>query len=222
MSIWGTLGKIALGAGGLAAAPFTGGLSAATLIPGLIGAGTSAAGAIAEGRAQGRQAEAGANAQQDTLRQRADENRLAAQKFNAGLPGLRANDAVRGDTLANVQDAAFTGSGRDLATTGGLRPSLLSGQTRALGQAMGAAASGNTGAGASMDPGRAALLQQLAGSYQPFKPEFTTATPLPQAGMLDKILQGAGYAGGVLPLLGQSRAGKPGQPAIPNDENGWG
>jgi hypothetical protein len=189
MSIWSTLGKI----GAIGAAPFTGGASLGA-IP-LIDAFGNVAGEVAKGREANRNTQAGQNFNQDQLRLRADENRLASAKFNAAMPGQRANDAVRGDTLANIQDAAFTGSGRDLGITGGLRPSLLSGQTRALGQAMGAAASGNTGAGAQMDPGRAALLQQLAGSYQPFQPNFTTPTELPKANALDAILQLGGITG---------------------------
>jgi hypothetical protein len=159
---------------------------------------------IAKGRQAGRQAEGQANESFDRTRVLADQNRLNAARYNQGLPGQRAHDSVQGDILAGVQPVTGSGSGKDFHLSGGLSPALISGQSRALGQTMGAAASGNTGAGASMDPGRAALLEQLAGSYQPFKPEFTAATPLPQANALDDILTGAGYAG---KLYGAYRGG---------------
>lgn len=152
-------------------------------------------GALGQGAQAGREREALLNQRQDAIREAADQNRLAAAKYNAAVPGLRANNAVRGDLLANVKSVGTTGSGRDLRFTGGLSPDLLSGQTRALGQVMGAAASGNTGAGAQMDPGRAALLQQLAGSYQPFQPQFTAPTALPQEGKASKVATTLGILG---------------------------
>ena len=135
-------------------------------------------GAVVGGRAAGRQAAAKANEDQDRLR-------LASAAFNRQNPEARMRAAVRGDTLANVQDYQLGGEGRNLSSTGGLRPSLMSPGTRALG----ASASRN------------AVLSQLGqpgGTENPYAP--MTPTPLPQAGLLDKV-------GGPLALTGMALPG---------------
>lgn len=164
MSFWGKLGKGLLMAAGGAAAPFTGG---ASLVPTLIGAGGAVAAGAAAGRAQGRAAEAGINQNQDQVG-------LQAARFNMGAPQQRAQNAVRGDLLAGLQDVNFerpagVPSGR---MTGGVRPSLLSSDTRALGKQM----------------SRDALLSQMQG-------DAFTPTALPQSGKLDTLLNILGGVG---------------------------
>jgi hypothetical protein len=171
----------------------------------LIGAGLSGLGAIGKGRAAGRQAESESIMAQDRLRQQADQTGLQSARFNAEMPGLRAHDAVKGDILSGLQSASLSGGGRDLKVSGGLSPALLSQNTRNYGQAMNTVASGGPLAQGGTDINRQALLSQLGGSYKPFKPSFTGPSALPQAGLLDKILNGAGYAGGALDLYKQTK-----------------
>jgi hypothetical protein len=127
---------------------------------------------------------------------------------------LRANNAVHGDIMANVQPVSFSGTGRNLRVNGGLTPDLLSANSRNFGQAMNAAATGGTLNPASAVPTfgdsnaagtRQAMLDSLKGSYDQFHPQFTGPTPLPQPGILDHILTGAGYAGAGLDLANQIR-----------------
>lgn len=145
------------------------------LIP-LIGAGLSALGVLGGGRAKGRADEAQINDQRDRTA-------LAGAQFNMQAPGMRAGNAVRGDVLANAQDAQIQGpvtgtKGRVPQITGGLRPSLMSGNTRALGSQM----------------SRDALLSQMSGpAFQP--------TPTPQAGGFDTFLNIAGGVGDLMGIL---------------------
>jgi hypothetical protein len=119
---------------------------------------------------------------------------LSEQAANLAAPGKRAANSVRGDALANLQDVQISGlpNGVHMANiTGGLRPSMFSGNTRALGQQM----------------SRQALLDQMAGDPTPFsdlKPldlSSITArsapgpTPLPQGNALDSILANIGMYG---------------------------
>ena len=108
--------------------------------------------------------------QQDQARLEAE---LAAAQFNRQAPGVRMGNSVQGDILAGLQDFRLTGSGRDLGSTGGLRPSLLSTGTRQLGS----------------DVSRQALLSQL-GQLPQNRSAVTggaktrggpTATPIPAA-----------------------------------------
>ena len=152
----------------------------------------SGIGALVKGRAAGRQAAAGANETQDRLR-------MASAAFNRQNPEARMGAAVRGDTLANVQDYQLGGEGRNLSATGGLRPSLMTPGTRALG----ASASRN------------AMLSQLGqpgGTENPYAP--VTPTPLPQAGLLDKIGGPLALTGMALPGI-MSLFGKRGAPGLP-------
>jgi hypothetical protein len=64
MGFWGTLGKIGLGAAGIAAAPFTGGSS---LLPTILGAAGAGLGAAAQGSAQNRGAKLGAQMDLESL-----------------------------------------------------------------------------------------------------------------------------------------------------------
>lgn len=166
----------------------------------LITAGAGAAGAIAKGRSQGRQVQNTANADYDRLQLEGDQHRFDAAKWNAGAPGRRMTDAVRGNILENVQDAGRVGGGRNLQMTGGLRPSLMSQGTRDLGQGVSIGAGGNT---AQVDnPQRRAFIEQLASNYD-FKP---TWQPQPQlrGGKLDSALTGLGMFGTGLDLFKQA------------------
>jgi hypothetical protein len=193
-------GSILGGIGSIAAAPFTGGTSLAWL-PAAIGAGGAVADALGQGRAAGRVQQAGVNSNQDQNKLRAAQLMEQALQGRAGIdlqqkqfalqaPGQRASNSVRGDVLAGVQDAGVQGPiigthGQIPQITGGLRPSLLSANTRQLGQNM----------------SRDALLQNMNGA-DTFKPmpaiDVPQPTPLPEAGGFDKFLSGLGMVGGVL------------------------
>jgi hypothetical protein len=116
--------------------------------------------AYAANKSKGRGQEATINQNQDQLAlsgyatdKRTDLDALVA-KYEAALkqsqgvldereaalnePQMRASNSVRGDLLANVQDATVNAPPGVNVTSfgGGLRPSLLSGNSRALGQHM--------------------------------------------------------------------------------------
>lgn len=207
-----------------------------TVMP-LITAGVGAAGQVAAARQAGRQAQAGAQVPVDQLNQRAYETDLSnkrqgleaqdaamlaravglLQEQAAGrkAPGERATNSVRGDILANAQDAEFNpGNGRipTHSFSGGLRPSMLSANTRALGA----------------DMSRQALLDQLGGESTPFSDlpaaDYSSiinaegspgATPLPQGGRMDSVLQAIGQYGGLAAGVGQQLAGRPQPGAVP-------
>ena len=64
---------------------------------------------------------------------------LAQRKFALTAPGVRAGTAVRGDILSRAQDATFSGVPSkipQISISGGLRPSMFSPDTRALGADM--------------------------------------------------------------------------------------
>lgn len=77
---------------------------------------------------------------------------LAQRNFALTAPGKRAGNAVRGDILSNAQDVSFSGLPSSIPVpqiNGGLRPSMFSADTRALGadmssQARSAQAKGDT------------------------------------------------------------------------------
>ena len=121
---------------------------------------------------------------------------LNEQELALSAPRSRAANSVRGSILANAQDAGVTGLPKgvpNIQFTGGLRPSMFSGDTRALGQQM----------------TRDALLSQMAPQVTPYsdmKPLDVSSitsmkapgpTPLPQASTLDSILANIGMYGGL-------------------------
>lgn len=190
----------------------------ATIMP-LVTAGVSTAGQVAAARQAGRQAQASAQVPVDQLNQRAAESTLSVQQKALDAqdaarlaralgilqeseaarkaPGQRASNAVRGDILANAQDVKLSGlSSRipKMSFEGGLRPSMMSGNTRQLGAEM----------------SRAALLDQLKGDKTPFSslPEADYSrilnakpvpggTALPEGSRMDSILQAIGQYGGL-------------------------
>ena len=99
------------------------------LIP-LIGTAVSATGSYFANKNNDENADADRDLQARALGQTAEVNRA---NFTRQNPGIQMGNAVRGDTLAGLQSAKFTGSGRDLQLTGGLNPGLLSQGTRDLG-----------------------------------------------------------------------------------------
>lgn len=145
--------------------------------------GLDAAGALAGGRAQGRQADFAAQ-------QQADQARLQAAQYNAQLPGQRAGASVRGDVLAGLQPVSFSGSGRDLSISGGLSPALLSQGSRQVGQQM----------------SREALLSALGqgGPQDPYA-QFTPQAQLKGGSALDKALGAAGLIGAGLDVADEYR-----------------
>lgn len=156
-----------------------------------------------------------------------EQDRLGLQRTNAGVnvghlgvaqrhqaldaPGQLAGQSVQGDVLANGQDASFSGLPSYVTkptTTGGLRPSLLSDSSRALGSTM----------------SRNALADATSGKYTdlPSLPSVPNATPLPEASRLQDLLAktgiaaGAGSAaGGILDALKKLLSGKGGGVSAP-------
>src|SRR5262252_1737961 len=158
MGFWSALGTI----GGLAAAPFTGGASIPLMMSiggaagGLADAATSGGGGgsssnfwkgvdpgalsqlllgASSGAARGR-------VEQGQYENARDAQALRNAQFQASLPALGANEAVRGSILQNAQDvwlniAPGSQLGSHLVSfTGGTRPSLLTPEARAAGRAL--------------------------------------------------------------------------------------
>jgi hypothetical protein len=184
----------------------------------IIAAGAQIAAQQAQARAQAKQQEALAQHANDTVAQQgyatdkstnlqalaAAQNSqnaraggiLNEQELALSAPRTRAQNSVRGSILANAQDATISGLPKGVTVpniSGGLRPSLFSGDTRALGQQM----------------TRDALLSQMAPQVTPYsdmKPLDVSSitsmkapgpTPLPQASTLDSILANIGMYGGL-------------------------
>lgn len=194
------LGKVLSIGGGIAAAPFTGG---ASLIPSILSAGGQIASGVAGGRAAGRAAEAGINQNQDENRLRAAQmleqalqNRaqleLQQKQFGLQAPQARAKNSARGDAMANLQDVKINAGPRVNIPqiSGGLRPTLLSQNSRDLGAEM----------------SRQALLGQMEGDqFTPMPaPNMPQPTPLPQANGLDTFLNILGGVGAGASALNQS------------------
>lgn len=162
-------------------------------------------GNLAGGRAKGKEAAANANQQQDVLRtsqygtqqnaviqallaaEAGRMNRaqldLLRRTFALNAPTTRAQQAVRGDVMSRAQDVRVPDHPRAnvVRIEGGMRPSMLSGNTRALGAEM----------------SRKALVDQLAGDKFQDVPEQNWGgavlqppgvTPLPKASGFDKFL----------------------------------
>lgn len=226
-------GASASGAGSAGAAGATGGgmgwldwLTKGLDVAGKVGGIASAASA---GRANGRAAEAGINNNYDMARVRAAQVLEDALQGRAGLdlkqrafaltaPQQRASNAVRGDALAGLQDANVRGPivhthGQVPQITGGMRPSLLSGNTRALGSQM----------------SRDAMLGQMKGdTFTPLPPpQVPTITPPPQSGAADSILNGIGYAGAIGGAIAPYLPGRrnpyqvPNIPGVNPDDQDW-
>lgn len=150
-------------------------------IGGLFGGGDTAgavgqtAAQIAAGRAKGRIDQAKLQQEQDALAQ-------ARAKLALSAPGQEAGNAVRGDILANGKDATVSGLPSYIhvgQVSGGLRPSMLSSSSRALGANM----------------SRNALANNMNGSDVP------NLTPLPASTGLDTGLNAVAGGAGFLNAL---------------------
>lgn len=140
-------------------------------------------GAAAKGAADARLTQAGVNQRQDQLEQQRYGNQITGAKFALTAPQQRASNSVKGDILANASDFAWgaptmSGNIPIPSSTGGLRPSLFSGNTRALGQQMSSDALAGAKAGTDNLP-------------------VPGLTPLPEAGLGSDILTTAGAIGGL-------------------------
>lgn len=183
----------------------------------VINAGAQIAGAYAQSKAAGRAAEAAANQRQDQGAQNAyatdksldlealirgyqaeldkAKGQLSEYETKLSAPQSRAANSVRGDILANVQDVGVSAPDGVNVTSfsGGLRPSLLSGNSRALGQQM----------------SKEALLDALSGAPTPFSDlapvdlssvtsrRAPAQTALPQASTMDRVMEQIGLWGGL-------------------------
>lgn len=131
---------------------------------------------------------------------------LDQKHYALDAPGKRASNSVRGDILANAQDVSF-----DLPSTipkigisGGLRPSMFSANTRALGGEMSAQALAQQRKGDSFPQ-----LPALPSAMPTFKapapyvnpPKAPTMQPGPQSNGFDTALNIAGYASLAAPYL---------------------
>lgn len=161
-------------------------------ILGTVGKVGTALSSIAGGLQQGRQ-------QQTVDQQNQDRNQITAAQVNLGAPNTRMGSAVRGDILSNAKDFSYgaptmVGNIPVPSSTGGLRPSIFSPQTKALGSLVSSQA----------------LTNETADGGNPVK-----LTPIPQASTGANILGTAGifsqFAGLLSPYL---RPKTP--PPIPN------
>jgi hypothetical protein len=152
-------------------------------------------GDVSAGRAAGRVGEANAAAEQN--RAALDRSRLEADARAAALkrPGERAANSVRGDLLANAQDVSFNlpSTIPQMTINGGMRPSMFSANTRALGQDMSAQALAGQRANDDLLP-------------------LPTTVATPQAGRLDNILNTAATVGTIGSAIPYRRTPRPGDP----------
>jgi hypothetical protein len=187
----------------------------------IINAGAQIANTYAQSRARDRASEATFNQAQDRTAQNAyatdksldlealiraygaeldrAKGQLSEYETKLSAPQSRASNAVRGDILANVQDVGVSAPDGVNVTSfsGGLRPSLLSGNSRALGQQM----------------SKEALLDALSGSPTPFSNlpavdlssitgrSAPAQTELPQASTMDRVMEAIGTYGGMTSAL---------------------
>lgn len=199
----------------------------------LISAGAQIANSYAQSRANGRAAESTINQRQDTGAQNAyatdksldmealirgyqaelDRAKGQLDEYETRLeaPQARAANSVRGDILANVQDVGVDGPPGVNVTSfsGGLRPSMLSGNSRALGQQM----------------SKEALMSALDGTpapyanLQPIDLSSITSrtspaqTELPQESGMDRVMQQIGLWGGLAGGLANTQR--------PNNNGQW-
>ena len=160
------------------------------------------AGSVGKGRAANR-------AEENAGAPNRDIARLHFAEFNRQAPGVRARNAIQGDTLASVQPYQLTGEGRNLSATGGLSPALFSTGTRELGNAMrreailsGLKSAGGTGANyGPTSPMRQMMPDITEALKAPDTSPYAAMTPTPdkRGNWLDTVLQGAGYAANLLP-----------------------
>ena len=146
----------------------------------------------AAGRANGRVTQAVLQNQQDQLKNQqytqGSTNALNQAQFDLNAPNVRANQSVRGDILANGQDASVSGLPSYIhvpTITGGLRPSIFSDNTRQLGAGM----------------SRNALLAQMNGGDTINYPGAPALAPIPAASALDTTLNAAAGATGLASAL---------------------
>lgn len=142
-----------------------------------------ALGAAGQGAANGRVTQAGITQREDQLAQQQYQNQLAGAKFALAAPQERASNSVKGDILSNAKDFAWgaptmSGNIPIPTSTGGLRPSIFSDNTRALGAQMSSDALAGAKSGADNLP-------------------VPALTPLPEAGTGSSILTTAGIIGGL-------------------------
>lgn len=137
---------------------------------------------------------------------------LAQKRYGLEAPGMRAGNAVRGDILANAQDASFNlpSTIPKMSINGGLRPSMFSANTRALGGEMSAQALAQQRAGDTFAPlptlpdyqgptGKLPTYKAPAPYVNP--PPPPKMAPQPEANGVDTALNWAGYASLAAPYL---------------------
>lgn len=198
-----TFGSTAAGGGGiLGAAKGLSGLAPDIL--GTIGAVGSSLGAAGKGAADARVTEAGINQRQDALSlQRYTDSLqgantdLAQRKFALTAPAQRESNAVRGDILSSAKDFSYgaptmVGHIPVPTSSGGLRPSIFSNDTKQLGSTI------------ARQQNQA---QQSGDVFSPL-PTIPNLTPLPSAGAGDSILNTAGTVGNISDLLSKLPYGK--------------
>jgi len=136
---------------------------------------------------------------------------LAQKNFSLAAPRARASNSVRGDILANAKDASVSGISPNTPVptiSGGLRPSMFSANTRALGGEMSSQALASQKAGDTFKE-----LPSLPDYVQP--PPAPALAGLPQANTFDNILNTAatiGSIGGAMGAVPYKRVPQPGDP----------
>jgi hypothetical protein len=127
---------------------------------------------------------------------------LDEKKFALAAPSVRAGQSVRGSIMQNAQPVSLSGlpdriSSRIPTIEGGLSPALFNDNTRALGGEM----------------TRKALIDQLKGDeFAPMEAtdfskgivDMPEMAEMERAGLLEKILGGAGMAGDIIGGIGEA------------------
>ena len=133
-----------------------------------------------------------ANLQRYLAQVRAGELELDQRRFGLEATDARANQVMRGDIMANIQDVVATGLPEgvpDITFTGGVRPSLLGPNSRAFGREMSRQAllnqmPGGTGVGTGLSapPSGPAGRENRAGDIATRPPEDVSGTISPLVG----------------------------------------
>ena len=230
-----TGGASLLGLSAGTAAGLGGALGAAGGVLSGLGNAAPALGGLVAGRQAGREVQTRVQQEQDRLAQGLYGGQLSAanigtnqqlaganldlnrRQFGLSAPQTRASNAVRGDILANARDFSYgapsmIGNIPVPSSSGGLRPSIFSQNTRDLGALMSSQALEGQQSGDAFSP--------LNFSPLPTAPSLT---PLPEAGGLDKVLNTAGTIGSLYPVFSDIlKRYLPKRDVEPSDDAGYG
>lgn len=197
MSFLGTLGKIALGAGGAIAAPFTGGASLAATLPSIIGAAGAGLGAASQASAsnRGTQIDAALAQQREQDQQGQDyadqQQRYENELINREAEGRSAaNDALKGVLRANYIKGRTSDYQGPRVLGGATLPTFGFGPKASTADEIAAATKYGADKAATINSGNTIAMPTAPATVTP----FTIDPSLLKSGLLEKLggLAGAG------------------------------